>query len=210
MPEPTPLPQGMDQIEELVARIEGAADPALRDDALALVQLLLDLHRQGLARIIEIAGRSDAPRQNGAASNGMGGLIHRLAADERVAPLLMLHDLHPVDLPTRVEQALEKVRPLLRSHGGDVELVDLSDGVVKLKLDGSCHGCPSSSITLRNAIEEAVFEFGPTSSVWKWRESSIHRRPPDSSRWRPFASASTAALPTFLVSEISCPPALLR
>jgi Fe-S cluster biogenesis protein NfuA len=74
---------------------------------------------------------------------------------------LMLHDLHPVDLPTRVEQALEKVRPLLRSHGGDVELVDLSDGVVKLKLDGSCHGCPSSSITLRNAIEEAIFEFAP-------------------------------------------------
>lgn len=169
MPEPTPLPQGMDRIEELVARIEGAADPALRDDALALVQLLLDLHRQGLARIIEIAGHLGTSRSNGAASNGtaanraasngMVELIHRLAADERVAPLLMLHDLHPVDLPTRVEQALEKVRPLLRSHGGDVELVDLSDGVVKLKLDGSCHGCPSSSITLRNAIEEAIFEF---------------------------------------------------
>jgi Fe-S cluster biogenesis protein NfuA len=161
----------MDRIEELVARIEGAADPSLRDDALALVQLLLDLHRQGLARIIEIAGHGDAPRPNGAASNGRAangaasngadGLIDRLAADERVAPLLMLHDLHPVDLPTRVEQALEKVRPLLRSHGGDVELVDLSDGVVKLKLDGSCHGCPSSSITLRNAIEEAIFEFAP-------------------------------------------------
>jgi Fe-S cluster biogenesis protein NfuA len=171
MPEPTPLPQGMDRIEELVARIEGAADPTFRDDALALVQLLLDLHRQGLARIIEIAGHSDAPGSNGAASNGKavngaayigaGELIHRLAADERVAPLLMLHDLHPVDLPTRVEQALEKVRPLLRSHGGDVELVELSDGVVKLKLDGSCHGCPSSSITLRNAIEEAIFEFAP-------------------------------------------------
>src|SRR5580698_1761933 len=180
MPEPTPLPQGMDRIEELVARIEGAADPTFRDDALALVQLLLDLHRQGLARIIEIAGHPDTSRSNGApsgkaangatlngtaangaASNGTGGLIDRLAADERVAPLLMLHDLHPVDLPTRVEQALEKVRPLLRSHGGDVELVDLSEGVVKLKLDGSCHGCPSSSITLRNAIEEAIFEFAP-------------------------------------------------
>jgi Fe-S cluster biogenesis protein NfuA len=181
MPEPTPLPQGMDRIEELVARIEGAADPSLRDDALALVQLLLDLHRQGLARIIEIAGHPDTSHSNGtapngtppngsgangAASNGVGAngaaaLIHRLAADERVAPLLMLHDLHPVDLPTRVEQALEKVRPLLRSHGGDVELVDLSDGIVKLKLDGSCHGCPSSSITLRNAIEEAIFEFAP-------------------------------------------------
>jgi len=166
MPEPTPLPEGMDRIEELVARIEGAADPRLRDDALALVQLLLDLHRQGLARMIEIAGRSEAPGSNGTATNGAkthgaSGFLQWLAADERVAPLLMLHDLHPVDLPTRVEQALEKVRPLLRSHGGDVELIDLCDGVLKLKLEGSCHGCPSSSITLRNAIEEAIFEFAP-------------------------------------------------
>jgi Fe-S cluster biogenesis protein NfuA len=163
MPEPTP-PEGMDRIEELVARLEGAADPSLRDDALALVQLLLDLHRQGLARILEIAGQN-GPGQNSAGTNGasvgLGSLIQRLAADERVAPLLLLHDLHPVDLSTRVEQALEKVRPLLRSHGGDVELTDLSDGVVKLKLEGSCHGCPSSSITLRNAIEEAIFEFAP-------------------------------------------------
>jgi Fe-S cluster biogenesis protein NfuA len=167
MPEPMPLPEGMDRIEELVARIEGAADPNLRADALALVQLLLDLHRQGLTRLLEIANRADASGQNGAASkngaasNGAGGLIQRLANDERVAPLLMLHDLHPVDLADRVEQALEKVRPLLRSHGGDVELTDLTDGVLKLKLEGSCHGCPSSSLTLRNAIEEAIFEFAP-------------------------------------------------
>src|SRR5579885_3159560 len=112
MPEPTPLPQGTDRIEELVARIEGAADPQLRDDALALVQLLMDLHRQGLARMIEIAGRSETARSNGtvtndavtngagtngAAINGSGkngasSFLHRLAADEQVAPLLMLHD----------------------------------------------------------------------------------------------------------------------
>ncbi len=88
-------------------------------------------------------------------------LIERLGADERVAPLLMLHDLHPVDLSTRVEQALEKVRPLLRSHGGDVALTGMEDGVVSLKLEGSCHGCPSSTQTLRNAIEEAMYEFAP-------------------------------------------------
>jgi Fe-S cluster biogenesis protein NfuA len=161
MPEPTPLPQGMDQIEELVARIERAADPNLRADALSLVQLLLDFHRQGLARLLEIASGPQESGQNGAASNDASGLIQRLANDERVAPLLMLHDLHPVDLADRVEQALEKVRPLLRSHGGDVELTDLTDGVLKLKLEGSCHGCPSSSLTLRNAIEEAILEFAP-------------------------------------------------
>jgi Fe-S cluster biogenesis protein NfuA len=168
MPEPMALPQGMDQIEELVARLEAAPDASLRADALALVQLLLDLHRQGLARILELAGQSEpagqnGSRQNGAGPNGRGGsgLIQRLGTDACVAPLLMLHDLHPVDLATRVEQALEKVRPLLRSHGGDVELTGLEDGVVQLNLEGNCHGCPSSTLTLRNAIEEAMFEFAP-------------------------------------------------
>ncbi len=154
----------MDRIEELVARLEAAPDASLRADALALVQLLLDLHRQGLARILELAGKLEPAGQNGtghngAAANGSGGgsgLIQRFGADACVAPLLMLHDLHPVDLSTRVEQALEKVRPLLRSHGGDVELTGLEDG-----LEGSCHGCPSSTQTLRNAIEEAMFEFAP-------------------------------------------------
>jgi Fe-S cluster biogenesis protein NfuA len=132
----------MDRIEELVARLEAAPDASLRGDALALVQLLLDLHRQGLARVLELVG------QNGAGPNGSGGLIER-------------HDLHPVDLSTRVEQALEKVRPLLRSHGGDVALTGMEDSVVRLKLEGSCHGCPSSTQTLRNAIEEAMYEFAP-------------------------------------------------
>ncbi len=166
---PGSLPDGMDRIEELVAGIDAAPDAKLRADALALVQLLLDLHRQGLARILEIASRPagqngsgvNGSHANGSGTNGPGSLIQRLAADERVAPLLMLHDLHPIDLATRVEQALEKVRPLLRSHGGDVELVELVDGVAKLKLEGSCHGCPSSSLTLRNAIEEAILEFAP-------------------------------------------------
>jgi Fe-S cluster biogenesis protein NfuA len=168
MPEPMALPQGMDRIEELVARLEAAPDASLRGDALALVQLLLDLHRQGLARILELAGQSEPAGQNGTGQNGAGpngaggnGLIQRLGTDACVAPLLMLHDLHPVDLSTRVEQALEKVRPLLRSHGGEVELTGLEDGVVRLKLEGSCHGCPSSTVTLRNAIEEAMFEFAP-------------------------------------------------
>jgi Fe-S cluster biogenesis protein NfuA len=184
MPETMPLPQGMDRIEELVARLEAASDASLRADAMALVQLLLDLHRQGLARILELAGQNgtgpNEAGQNGAGPNGAGGsgLIQRLGADECVAALLMLHDLHPVDLSTRVEQALEKVRPLLRSHGGDVELTGLADGVVQLKLEGSCHGCPSSTLTLRNAIEEALFEFAP--DITRLEVSGVVEEPPAS------------------------------
>jgi Fe-S cluster biogenesis protein NfuA len=169
MPEPVSLPQGMDRIEELVARLEAAPDASLRADALGLVQLLLDLHREALARILEVASQNRA---------GGSELIQRLGADERVAPILMLHDLHPVDLSTRVEQALEKVRPLLRSHGGDVELTGLQDGVVQLKLEGSCHGCPSSALTLRNAIEEAIVEFAP--DVARLEVSGLVEQPPTS------------------------------
>jgi Fe-S cluster biogenesis protein NfuA len=57
----------------------------------------------------------------------------------------------------KVEKALEKVRPMLAADGGDVELVDVSaDGVVKLKLKGSCGCCPMSSMTLKMGIEKIL------------------------------------------------------
>lgn len=52
-----------------------------------------------------------------------------------------------------VETALEKVRPALQADGGDVELVDVEGGVVKVRLTGACGGCPMASITLKNGIE---------------------------------------------------------
>ena len=60
-------------------------------------------------------------------------------------------------LREKVEGVLDKVRPLLQRDGGDVELVDVQDdGVVKVKLIGACSGCPMSTMTLKNAIEETI------------------------------------------------------
>jgi len=73
----------------------------------------------------------------------------------------LLHGLHPDSMETRVLRALEKVRPYLKSHGGDVEFDGIDDGTVKLKLLGSCGSCPSSSVTLKNAVQEAVYEAAP-------------------------------------------------
>jgi Fe-S cluster biogenesis protein NfuA len=87
--------------------------------------------------------------------------VSEFAADGLVASLLLLHGLHPVDFGTRVRSALDSVRPLLRSHGGGVELLGVADGVVRLRLEGSCHGCPSSAQTLRDAIETALYEAAP-------------------------------------------------
>jgi len=74
---------------------------------------------------------------------------------------LVVHDLHPLDLETRVARALERVRPYLGSHGGDVKLLGVEDGVVLLRLEGSCQGCPSSTVTMKLAIEKAIEEAAP-------------------------------------------------
>ncbi len=52
-----------------------------------------------------------------------------------------------------VEMVLEKIRPALQADGGDVELIDVEGGVVKVRLTGACGGCPMASITLKNGIE---------------------------------------------------------
>jgi len=84
-----------------------------------------------------------------------------LAADEVVGSLLLLYGLHPLSLEVRVTQALDKVRPYLDSHGGNVELLNIADGVVQLRMQGSCKSCPSSSLTLKLAIEEAIYAAAP-------------------------------------------------
>jgi Fe-S cluster biogenesis protein NfuA/nitrite reductase/ring-hydroxylating ferredoxin subunit len=88
-------------------------------------------------------------------------LIEALAADELVSHLLLLHGLHPVDVETRVRRALAAVRPDLESHGGNVELRGVEDGVARLRLQGSCNGCPSSTQTLELAIEQAIQQAAP-------------------------------------------------
>ena len=86
----------------------------------------------------------------------------RLLADPLVESLLLLHDLHPLDVDTRIQRALDRVRPYLGSHAGGVEYLGAgADGVARLRLEGSCHGCPSSTVTVRLAIEGAVEDAAP-------------------------------------------------
>ena len=85
-----------------------------------------------------------------------------LADDEVVGNLLVLHDLHPDDVDTRVQAALERVRPYLGSHAGGVSLSGVDEqGVVHLQLEGSCDGCPSSALTVQSAIEDAILLAAP-------------------------------------------------
>ena len=140
-----------ERVEKLAARLESAGDPETRAIALDLVQSVVELHGAALTRLVDSLLKTPG---------GELALTEALE-DDLVSAMLLLHNLHPDDLETRVLRGIEKVRPYLKSHGGDVELSSTSDGIVRLRLHGSCGSCPSSSITLKNAFEDALFEAAP-------------------------------------------------
>jgi Fe-S cluster biogenesis protein NfuA len=141
----------LQRIETLIQEIEHFPDPDARAGTRELLQAVLDLHGAGLERLLQ---------QVRAAPSGTAA-IDELGRDPLVGGLLLLHGLHPLDLETRVRQALDQVRPALRTHGGSVELLSVADGVVRLRLMGNCHGCPSSAVTLQSTIEEAICARAP-------------------------------------------------
>lgn len=140
------LERRLQRMDSLVSELEALPDERARRSAVEAFRALLELHGESLARLLELAGPEVAAR---------------LAGDPVVGGLLLLHGLHPVPFEERVRRALDGVRPYLGSHGGGVRVLGLRDGVVRLRLEGSCDGCPSSTATIRYAIEQAVMEAAP-------------------------------------------------
>jgi Fe-S cluster biogenesis protein NfuA len=141
-----------EHIETLLQRVNELPDTDTRNMVEELVQSLLDMYGEGLMRMLELAVQTEATSY---------ALVKEFTEDALVGSLLLLHDLHPLDLETRVLQALDEVRPYLKSHGGNVELLGVEDGVARLRLEGSCKGCAASAITLKNTIEEAIYRTAP-------------------------------------------------
>jgi Fe-S cluster biogenesis protein NfuA/nitrite reductase/ring-hydroxylating ferredoxin subunit len=158
MAEAGDLRRSGERIERLLEEIRASASPPCWRRVDELMRLVVDLYGAGLGRIVEIVGV--AAREPG---GGAAAIPARLAADELVASLLLVHGLHPEDIPTRLRTALARVRPYLGSHGGDVEVVELDEraGAVLLRMTGSCDGCPSSAMTVRLAVESAIHELVP-------------------------------------------------
>lgn len=143
-----------DQIEQLLEEVRTMVSPPAWERVDKLVRSIVELYGAGLEQIIK-----KLPADDSAAAD----LRARLLADPLVASLLVLHGLHPDSLETRVQRALERVRPYLGSHGGDVEVIgtDAESGVVRLRMKGSCDGCPSSILTVKLAVEGAIREAAP-------------------------------------------------
>ena len=144
--------QRMKKLESLLAEIDSFADPKAQAKTREIIENLMDFHGTALAKILDCLTTSDSGHN----------ILKSLCQDSLVSSLLILYGLHPLDLASRVAQALDKVRPYLATHHGNVELLTITDaGAVQLRLQGSCHGCPSSQATLKGLIEEALYAAAP-------------------------------------------------
>jgi Fe-S cluster biogenesis protein NfuA len=139
------------RVERLVERAGALEDAAARTTALDLLQSVMDLHGAAVSRIVELLDATEAGRAS----------LVRLGADPLICGLLVLYGVHPVPLEERLARALENLAPQLRKHSGSAELLGVSEGVVRVKLESSGHGCGNSPDALRTMLERAILEAAP-------------------------------------------------
>jgi Fe-S cluster biogenesis protein NfuA len=153
MPKQKEVESQIESIDKMVRALEDAKDPVLRANAKDLVQALMALHGACLERMLEVVGHS--------AESGKS-IIDTFARDGVVKSVLLLYGLHPVDVKTRVLEALEKMRPSMRLHAGTVSFVGIDEvGMVTLRMEGKSEGCGSSASALKQAVEQAIYDSAP-------------------------------------------------
>ena len=148
----TEVPRQARRIGELLGKLEGSGDRAAVATARELVEGIMDLHGAGLERMIAIIARAGASSRE---------ILDSLGRDGLVSSLLVLYGLHPDDLETRVRRALEKFPSRGRPHTGEVELISIEEGVVRLRLRAGGSGCGSNGAALQSAVEEALYGAAP-------------------------------------------------
>jgi Fe-S cluster biogenesis protein NfuA/nitrite reductase/ring-hydroxylating ferredoxin subunit len=136
-----------ERIDVLLDEVQRRVEPEVTDKVEELVRAVLSLHGAGLEQLL---ARLDESQVRG------------VLEDDLVAGMLLLHDLHPDDVATRIQAALDSVRPYLGSHAGGIDYLGIDDeGIVHLRLQGSCEGCPGSTATVRLTVENAVLDAAP-------------------------------------------------
>lgn len=141
------------QLGKLVAQFSELPDSAAKVAGRELVQLLMDVHGRGLERVMEIVFTSG--------DHLAQGIIDKLGRDPIVGNLLVLYSLHPDGLESRVQTAVERLRPRLRKLACSIELENISEGAVQVRLATSGHGRGSSTRDLRSIVEDAMYEAAP-------------------------------------------------
>jgi Fe-S cluster biogenesis protein NfuA len=144
--------EDIERIGGLVQEIESIADPAVRAATKNLVQSLMDLHGAALEKALDIVAEAGGP--------GMS-IIDQLGRDSLVSSVLILYGLHPEDIETRVAKAVDRVRPQLRKQGCEVELLSVTEGAIRLRVETGSHTCGSTAKAVQATLEGAMFDAAP-------------------------------------------------
>lgn len=131
-----------EKIDELVQQVEMLRDPAARALAIDLVQAVMSLHASALERILEVAPEAAS----------------KIAADELVARVLVLHGLHPDDFTTRFARAMDRLQTFFDSRGAGVEVLEASPESIRIRYIAAR---PGSGAAARQTIEDAIYEAVP-------------------------------------------------
>lgn len=152
-------------IHELNARIqnlEALPLPQVREEVFAVLNLTDFIHRQGVEQLAKHLVER--------------GALEELLQDPAISLLFTLYDQNPNHQASLAEHALELVRPYMQSHGGEVEVVDVQEGVVHVRLRGACKTCAASTATLKHGIEVALRQGLPG-----FKEVVVHESEPEES-----------------------------
>jgi len=175
------------RIQRLLEQIEALPSPSTRELIHEFMEATLAFYGQGLARILQVVSESGPEGRNA---------YQYLINDKVVRGLLLIHDLHPADLETRLRDALDQVRPYLESHGGNVELISLTGQNARLQLEGTCKSCASSAVTLELAIRHAIEEACPDLAGF-----DVEGIPREQATQAPVASPAERGKPNWIALE---------
>jgi Fe-S cluster biogenesis protein NfuA len=152
MSEEQDFQQRVRRIGALVDEIETIADPAARSSVRQLVQLVMEFHGMALDRTLGVL-----------ADGGEAGMsfIEQLGRDPMVSSLLVLYGLHPDDMETRAHRAVERLEPRLRRDSAAIELLDMREGAVRIRVTPGAHTCGSTTKALQATVEDAIYEAAP-------------------------------------------------
>ena len=152
MPEQSGFQEQIKRLGELVAQFEHLPESPQKIAGKELIQLLMDVHAQGLERIMELIFAS---------KQGGSMLIDELGKDELTRALLLLYSLHPDALETRVHTAMDRLRSRLRKLSCAIDLLKIEEGFVSVRVTRSGHGCGSSAVEVRTLVESGLYEYAP-------------------------------------------------
>jgi hypothetical protein len=139
----------VDKIEELVRRAEALPDPNARRVSVELLRAVLAFHAAGLERILDTIFESGATGEQ---------IIDKLAADDLTSSLLLLHDLHPDDLETRLSRAIDKLQTIFFSLGARLSLAGREGDLIRLRFESQ----RAWSVTaVKASVENAIFQAAP-------------------------------------------------